>query len=217
MIIDTSRFSDPLRMCGEDWCIFVTHYRLWQTFFMLLVVYSAWASPFEMAFKNATTRTLMFIDLVVDDFFTSDIVLTFFVAYLDKSTYLLVDDHKKITERYKTFVIFLDMKSRDFYHSLSTYLLLNNTHMYVTKIYFPMDVASTLPFQVIYRLLTGKMHQCRIFGFLNLLRIWRLRRVSELFSRYSWQKIQDEQILVYKIQLMLTKTLNIVYLRGCSC
>lgn len=48
---------------------------------------------------------------------------------------------------------------------------------------FPMDVASTLPFQYIYRLFTGKLHHGQIFGFLNLLRLWRLRRVSKLFSR----------------------------------
>ncbi|KAJ0824895.1 putative cyclic nucleotide-binding domain, potassium channel, voltage-dependent, EAG/ELK/ERG [Helianthus annuus] len=48
---------------------------------------------------------------------------------------------------------------------------------------FPIDVASTLPFQSIYRLFTGRTHHGQIFGFLNLLRLWRLRRVSKLFSR----------------------------------
>nr|GEV49038.1 potassium channel KAT3-like [Tanacetum cinerariifolium] len=48
---------------------------------------------------------------------------------------------------------------------------------------FPLDVASTMPFQSIYRLFTGELHRGQIFGFLNLLRLWRLRRVSELFSR----------------------------------
>ncbi|XP_056167030.1 potassium channel KAT3 isoform X2 [Syzygium oleosum] len=128
-------------------------YRLWQTFLVILVVYSAWASPFELAFRKVATGSLMYVDLVVDSFFAVDIILTFFVAYLDKSTYLLVDDHTKIAIRY------------------------------VTAIYFPLDVASTLPFQVIYRILTGKMRDGNIFGFLNLLRLWRLRRVSELFTR----------------------------------
>ncbi|RVX19571.1 Potassium channel KAT3 [Vitis vinifera] len=93
------------------------------------------------------------VDLTVDAFFAADIILTFFVAYLDKSTYLLVDDHKKIAVRY------------------------------ATKLWLPMDIASTLPFQSMYRVITGKMHQGDIFGFLNLLRLWRLRRVSELFTR----------------------------------
>ncbi|CAN1238897.1 Potassium channel KAT3 [Linum grandiflorum] len=46
-----------------------------------------------------------------------------------------------------------------------------------------MDVASTLPFPVIYRIFTGKINHQGVFGFLNLLRLWRLRRVSELFTR----------------------------------
>ncbi|GFZ08426.1 potassium channel protein [Actinidia rufa] len=125
----------------------------WQAFLVVLVVYSAWSSPFELAFKKVATGSLMPVDLVVDAFFAVDIVLTFFVAYLDKSTYLLVDDHKKIAIRY------------------------------VTNLWFPMDVASTLPFQAIYRLFTGELHKGQVFGFLNLLRLWRLRRVSELFTR----------------------------------
>ncbi|PSS01175.1 Potassium channel like [Actinidia chinensis var. chinensis] len=128
-------------------------YRWWQAFLVVLVVYSAWSSPFELAFKKVATGSLMPVDLVVDAFFAVDIVLTFFVAYLDKSTYLLVDDHKKIAIRY------------------------------VTNLWFPMDVASTLPFQAIYRLFSGELHKGQVFGFLNLLRLWRLRRVSELFTR----------------------------------
>ncbi|KAM0046358.1 putative cyclic nucleotide-binding domain, potassium channel, voltage-dependent, EAG/ELK/ERG [Helianthus debilis subsp. tardiflorus] len=125
----------------------------WQAFLVLLVIYSAWSSPFELAFKKVATGSLLYVDLVVDFFFATDIIVTFFVAYLDKSTYLLVDEHKKIATRY------------------------------VTHMMFPMDVASTLPFQTIYRILTGKLHRGDVFGFLNLLRLWRLRRVSELFSR----------------------------------
>lgn len=72
---------------------------MWQTFLVVLVVYSAWASPFELAFGKVATGSLEPVDLVVDVFFIVDIILTFFVAYLDKSTYLLVDDHKKIALR----------------------------------------------------------------------------------------------------------------------
>uniref|UniRef100_A0A3Q7IKY1 Cyclic nucleotide-binding domain-containing protein n=1 Tax=Solanum lycopersicum TaxID=4081 RepID=A0A3Q7IKY1_SOLLC len=48
---------------------------------------------------------------------------------------------------------------------------------------FPMDVASTIPFQPIYQFFNGKKQEGDIFGFLNLLRLWRLRRVSKFFSR----------------------------------
>ncbi|TYH93018.1 hypothetical protein ES332_A13G224800v1 [Gossypium tomentosum] len=74
-------------------------YRWWQTFLVVLVLYSAWASVFELAFNKTARGPLLIVDMVVDVFFAIDIVLTFFVAYLDKSTYLLVDDHKKIALR----------------------------------------------------------------------------------------------------------------------
>ncbi|XP_022976141.1 potassium channel KAT3-like [Cucurbita maxima] len=158
-------------------------YRWWQTFLVVLVVYSAWVSPFELAFKKVATGSLLPVDLVVDAFFALDIVLTFFVAYLDKSTYLLVDDHKKIAVRY------------------------------LTSLWFPMDVASTLPFQVIYRIFTGKMNRNEVFGFLNLLRFWRLRRVSELFSRLE-KDIRFSYFLTRLVKLICV-TLLAVHSAGC--
>ncbi|OAY84798.1 Potassium channel KAT3 [Ananas comosus] len=110
-------------------------------FLILLVIYSAWASPFELAFQKVGSGSLLAIDLVVDVFFGVDIIVSFFVAYLDGSTYLLVDDRKKIALRY------------------------------VTRPWFAMDVASTLPFQVIYRIVTGKHNGGSVFGFINLLRL----------------------------------------------
>lgn len=80
------------------------------------MVYSAWSSPFELAFKKVGTGALMPLDLAVDAIFAIDIVLTFFVAYLDKSTYLLVDDHKKIAVRYA-------LKPLSVHKSLSSSLL----------------------------------------------------------------------------------------------
>lgn len=60
---------------------------------------------------------------------------------------------------------------------------------YLTRPWFVMDVASTVPFQIIYRIVTGKSNGGSIFGFINLLRLWRLRRVSDLFSRYIFISI----------------------------
>lgn len=158
-------------------------YRWWQTYLVVLVVYSAWSSPFELAFRNMSTSALMPIDLVVDAFFAVDIILTFFVAYLDKSTYLLIEDHKKIALRY------------------------------ISHLWFPMDVASTLPFQTIYRIFTGKMHRGDVFGFLNLLRLWRLRRVSEFFSRLE----KDTRFSYFWIRYskFISVTLFAVHTAGC--
>ncbi|XP_037497039.1 potassium channel KAT3 isoform X2 [Jatropha curcas] len=159
-------------------------YRWWQTLLVVLVLYSAWASPFELAFKKATTGGFMIIDLVVDAFFAIDIILTFFVAYLDKTTYLLVDDHKKIALRY------------------------------VKTLWFPMDVASTLPFQQIYRIFTGKLHQGQFFNCLNLLRLWRLRRFSDLFKRLE----KDIRFSYFWTRLfkLISVILFVVHSAGCA-
>lgn len=67
---------------------------------ILLVVYSAWISPFEIAFPSQKHSAALFIvDSIVNCFFAADIVLTFFVAYLDSQSRLLIDDLKRIAVR----------------------------------------------------------------------------------------------------------------------
>ncbi|KAL6615943.1 hypothetical protein ACP70R_038213 [Stipagrostis hirtigluma subsp. patula] len=75
-------------------------YRWWQVFLIVLVVYSAWASPFELALERAATAPLVAVNLVVDAFFAVDIAASFFVAYVDRSTNLIVDDRRKIATRW---------------------------------------------------------------------------------------------------------------------
>ncbi|KAG8077394.1 hypothetical protein GUJ93_ZPchr0007g5451 [Zizania palustris] len=124
-------------------------YRVWETFLIVLVVYSSWVSPFEFGFIRKPEGPLAIADNVVNAFFAVDIILTFFVAYLDRMTYMLEDDRKKIAWRYCT-----------------TWLVL--------------DVASTIPSELARRILPTKL---RSYGFFNMLRLWRLRRVSSLFAR----------------------------------
>ncbi|KAK4793241.1 hypothetical protein SAY86_023676 [Trapa natans] len=81
--------------------------KTWQIYLVLLVFYTAWVSPFELGFLDKPTRPLAITDNVVNGFFAIDIVLTFFVAYLDKDTFLLIDNHKQIAWRYaRTWLIF---------------------------------------------------------------------------------------------------------------
>ncbi|XP_054796802.1 potassium channel KAT3-like [Prosopis cineraria] len=157
-------------------------YRLWQTFLVALVVYSAWASPFELAFTDVAVGSLWPVDLLADAFFAIDIVLTFFVAYLDTSTYLLVDDHKKIAFRY------------------------------LRKLDFPMDVAATLPFLQIYQILMGKTYG-EVLGFMNMLRLWRLRRVARIFCRLE----KDIRISYSATRFckLICVTLFAVHVAGC--
>ncbi|KAG1346760.1 potassium channel KAT2 [Cocos nucifera] len=139
------------------------HYRVWEIFLILLVIYSAWICPFEFAFLRYLPGTLFLVDNIVNIFFAIDIVLTFFVAFLDRKTYLLVDDHKRIAVRSYT-----SFTQSEFHRYLSSW--------------FIFDVCSTVPFQPI-SLLFKKHGSCLAFKLLNMLRLWRLRRVSSLFAR----------------------------------
>ncbi|KAF7803177.1 Potassium channel KAT1 [Senna tora] len=130
---------------------FNTWYRAWEMLLIILVIYSAWICPFEFAFLPYKQDALFIIDNTVNGFFAIDIILTFFVAYLDSHSYLLVDDPKKIAIRY-----------------ISTW--------------FIFDVCSTAPFQPISLLFTDHSSELG-FKLLNMLRLWRLRRVSFLFAR----------------------------------
>ncbi|KAL8228748.1 hypothetical protein R6Q57_013648 [Mikania cordata] len=88
-------------------------------FLVILVIYSAWISPFDLAFLDKKEGALRIFDNIVNGFFAIDIVLTFFVAYLDSKSYALVDDHKKIAVRYLTTWFIFDVSSTVPFRSLS--------------------------------------------------------------------------------------------------
>lgn len=75
-------------------------YRAWETFLIVLVIYSAWVSPFEFGFIEEQKGGLFVADLIVDFFFAIDIIMTFCVPYLDRRTYLLVHRRESIAKRY---------------------------------------------------------------------------------------------------------------------
>ncbi|KAK9000481.1 hypothetical protein V6N11_080977 [Hibiscus sabdariffa] len=130
-----------------------SRYRCWETFMVVLVFYSAFVYPFEIAFLTPTRPTPLYVvDSVVDCFFAVDIALTFLVAYIDSTTQLFVRDRKSIAKRY-----------------LSTW--------------FIMDLASTIPFEEIVHLLFTKGKLGVSYSGLELLRFWRLRRVKQFFTR----------------------------------
>ncbi|VFQ78742.1 unnamed protein product [Cuscuta campestris] len=86
-------------------------YRIWEAFLVILVIYTAWASPFEFGFLRKPGGPLSILDNIVNGFFAIDIVLTFFVAYLDRATYLLVDDRKRIAWKYASTWLAFDVIS----------------------------------------------------------------------------------------------------------
>ncbi|KAG4124450.1 hypothetical protein ERO13_D10G041250v2 [Gossypium hirsutum] len=160
---------------------FNPYYRAWEMWLVVLVIYSAWICPFEFAFLTYEKDGLFIFDNIVNGFFAVDIVLTFFVAYLDSHSYLLVDDPKKIAIRY-----------------ISTW--------------FAFDVCSTAPFQSLSLLFTNHGSELWL-RLLNMLRLWRLRRVSSLFARlekdirfnYFWTRCTK----------LISVTLFTVHCAGC--
>ncbi|KAK2661054.1 hypothetical protein Ddye_007587 [Dipteronia dyeriana] len=128
---------------------FDPRYRIWETFLVFLVFYTAWVSPFEFGFMETPSVPLSITDNVVNGFFAVDIVMTFFLAYLDKASYLLVDDPMQIAWRY-------------------------------TRTWLAFDVISTIPSELARSLLPAAL---RSYGYFNMLRLWRLRRVSKFFAR----------------------------------
>ena len=82
------------------WLVMNTMCRCWESWMVVLVAYSVWVCPFEVAFiHDSPHRKLFIMDNIVDLFFAVDIVLTFFLAYIDRTTDLLVLDSRKIALR----------------------------------------------------------------------------------------------------------------------
>ncbi|PAN09666.1 hypothetical protein PAHAL_2G041400 [Panicum hallii] len=86
-------------------------YRLWEHSLIVLVLYSAWVAPFEFGFVPEPAGALAAADDAVNAAFAVDIVLTFFVAYTDRRTFLLQDDPRRIAWRYATTWLALDVAS----------------------------------------------------------------------------------------------------------
>ncbi|CAI9103835.1 OLC1v1002406C1 [Oldenlandia corymbosa var. corymbosa] len=160
-----------------------SRYRYWETFMMILVLYSAWICPFEVAFLISRPNVhLSIADNVVDLFFTIDIVLTFFVAYIDPITHLLVLDRSKIAKRY-----------------ISTW--------------FVMDVASTIPFETLGWLFRTTHVARATFSVLGLLRLWRIRRVKQFFTRLE-KDIRFDYFWV-RCAWLLSVTTFLAHCAGC--
>jgi hypothetical protein len=86
-------------------------YRLWCHSLVPLVLFSAWVSPFEFGFVPEPGGALAAVDDVVNAAFAADIALTFFVAYVDRRTFLLQDDPALIAWRYASTWLALDVAS----------------------------------------------------------------------------------------------------------
>lgn len=166
-------------------------------FLVILVIYSAWISPFDFAFLDNKEGALRIFDNIVNGFFAIDIILTFFVAYLDSQSYVLIDDHKKIAARSaasskQQFKDIVKFQCIYYYWKIK---LISHCFRYLST-WFIFDVSSTVPFRSLSLLCTDRKGEIG-FKILSMLRLWRLRRVSSLFARYIHIHIQN--IIIFKI------------------
>ncbi|CAA0839013.1 Potassium channel AKT2/3 [Striga hermonthica] len=89
-----------------------SRYRCWETLMVMLVAYSVWICPYEISFLDSNPNTPLYVaDNIVDIFFGVDIILTFFIAYFDPTTQLLVRDSTKIAKRYLSTWFIMDVAS----------------------------------------------------------------------------------------------------------
>ncbi|XP_057248407.1 potassium channel AKT1, partial [Beta vulgaris subsp. vulgaris] len=133
----------------------------------------------RVGFLQTPIRGLAIADNIVNGFFAIDILLTFFVAYLDPQTYLLVDDHKKIAWKY-----------------VSTW--------------FIFDIVSTIPSEAVEKILPDAI---QAYGLFNMLRLWRVRRVSKMFSRLE----KDRNISYFWIRCLKLVFVTLFALHCASC
>ncbi|TKY54907.1 Potassium channel AKT1 [Spatholobus suberectus] len=154
-------------------------YRIWETFLVILVVYTAWVSPFEFGFLKKPQAPLSISDNVVNGFFAVDIVLTFFLAYVDKTTYLFVDEPKQIAWKY-------------------------------ARTWLAFDVISIIPSELVQKISPAPLQS---YGLFNMLRLWRLRRVSALFSRL--EKDRNYNYFWVRCAKLISVTLFAVHCAAC--
>ncbi|KAL6861721.1 hypothetical protein ACP4OV_017421 [Aristida adscensionis] len=75
-------------------------YRLWTKFILVWAVYSSFFTPLEFGFFRGLPRNLFFLDIAGQIAFLMDIVVKFFVAYRDPTTYRIIYDPSAIALRY---------------------------------------------------------------------------------------------------------------------
>ncbi|CAI0416758.1 unnamed protein product [Linum tenue] len=158
---------------------FDPHYRTWEAFLVFLVYYTAWVSPFEFGFLVRPSGLLTITDNIVNAIFFVDIVLTFFVAYLDKTSYLIIDSKKEIATRYVT-------------------------------TWFLLDLISTIPSEFVRVILPNNLQS---YGYVSMLRLWRLRRVSRFFARL--EKDKNYSYFWTRCAKLVSVTLFVIHMAAC--
>jgi len=132
------------------------------TYFLIpLVMYSAWVSPFETTFLHEPIPRSLFI--------VGNIIHILFT--IDIALTFFVSYKEKHTD------LHVYNPKKIAFKYLSTWFIL--------------DVSLTCQFQIVALLFTGKFGAGLTFSLLHIFRLWRLRKVSALFARYSVDSLRQ--------------------------
>jgi potassium voltage-gated channel Eag-related subfamily H protein 7 len=150
---------------SEDGCMnrFILHphsptTKQWDIYIAVLLIYTAYVTPYEVAFLTTKFDPMFVINQVVNLSFLLDMVKTFFTAYLDKENAVLTGDVWRITKAYFSSWFVVDLVSILPFDSVGL----------ITQ-------SETLQ----------KAKGARIIRLLRLLKLLRLLRSMRIFTRYQ--------------------------------
>jgi hypothetical protein len=83
-------------------------HKVWDLYVIFLLLYTAFFTPYKLAFIDEETFTIYVFELIVDLSFWTDIVVNFLTAYEDPIRGKLIKDYKRIAHTYLTGWFFLD-------------------------------------------------------------------------------------------------------------
>ena len=83
----------------------------WDFYIMIVMVVAAILTPLQLAFVENDTLGWIVTGAIIDITFLVDILVTFFTAYVDESSYSMVTDKCVIAKKYLKFWFWLDLVS----------------------------------------------------------------------------------------------------------
>jgi potassium voltage-gated channel Eag-related subfamily H protein 7 len=135
-----------------------TRHAKWDTWVALLLVYTAYVTPYEVAFNSTRLNPMFYVNLVVNISFFLDLLKSFFTAIQDSESELWVGDWDTILGNYLKGWFLIDLISILPFDSAG--LLMNNDEL-------------------------AKFKAARIIRLLRLLKLLRLLRSMRIFARYQ--------------------------------
>ena len=161
----------------------------WEMVLCVLILYSAITVPYLLAFEDEAIYMSFFwyLEIFVDIFFVTDLVLNFFTSYIDNSNLrgrTRVRDILKIAEHY------------------------------LMSKWFPIDFFSSIPFDRILRLYFKSANR---FKSLRLIRMLRLTRLMKLFKKSAYlEDLEDENPTLMQASKLLLQVSFSAHFLACA-